>query len=75
MPTILKETVVPMAIHSFKSERRQAARFIHVARKRDEAANCEAARRAKNIADAKIRDEKIKKRASEKAAQKKASAA
>lgn len=44
-----------------------APAIVADARKRDEAANCQAARRAKNIADAKARDEKIKERAKAKA--------
>lgn len=66
MPTELKETVHPMAKHSSKWQRSFAAAIVSDARKRDESTNNWRARRAKNIADAKARDLKIKERAAEK---------
>ena len=60
MPTELRDTVKPMAKHSSKWQRSMAPAIVRDAQRKHEAANCQAARRAKNIADAKARDKRIK---------------
>ncbi len=67
MPTILKETVHPMASHSSKEARKTAADFIAHVNLNRTLLNNEESRRAKNVADAKARDLRIKERAAAKA--------
>jgi hypothetical protein len=72
MPTVIRETVKPMAAHSSKAMRKLAAPFIAEKRQEQELANSEAYRRRKNVVDAKARDLKIKERAAAKAKKSKA---
>lgn len=73
MPTELKEPKVGVdfqpAFHSNHDERKRLPAIVRAASQRRSAVDHEAVRRAKNIADAKARDSRIKERAAAKAKQ------